>query len=69
VPAAKKTTEKPQEQPDSEPLLTAQDFTRDASHAVGVAGMLADDPTLADAKLTLAEWNERFAQYMTSERP
>lgn len=66
-PVVVEETETP-EQPDG-PLLTAQDFIRDASHAVGVAGMLAADETLGDQRLTLPEWEQKYDQYMTSERP
>ena len=59
----------PEEPASDEPLITAQDFIRDASHAVGVAGMLAADETLAEQKLTLPEWEQKYDQYMTSERP
>ena len=52
-----------------EPLLTADDFTRDPSHAIPMAGLLASDPDLATARLTEGEWEARFHQYMTSERP
>ncbi len=85
MPAAKKTpvkddpapepentvVEEPQTAPEpaAEPLITAQDFIRDASHAVGVAGMVAASPWLAEEKLSLPEWEQKYDQYMTSERP
>lgn len=52
-----------------EVLLGHADFTTDTSHSIPMAGLLASDPDLRTAKLPESEWQARFDQYMTSERP
>lgn len=49
--------------------ITAAEFVKNASHAVGVSGLLASDEQLRTASLPEAKWEALLADYMASPRP
>lgn len=52
-----------------EPTLTAAGFVASPAHAVGVAGLLADEPDLREAELTRSQWQRKLDTYLKSPRP
>lgn len=52
-----------------DPGIPVVAFATDAATRVAVAGLLASDPSLADASLTRLEWQQRLDDYLTSPRP
>jgi hypothetical protein len=41
----------------------------DPTLTVPLAGLLADDPTLASTQLTATQWRQKLADYLQSPRP
>lgn len=49
--------------------IPVSSFIQNASHAIPVAGLLADQPELRDELHTREEWAELLDAYLTSPRP
>lgn len=50
----------------ADPPVNVHAFIRDPTHAVSVAGLLHGSPELHTAVLTVAEWEQRLSDYLTS---
>lgn len=50
----------------TEVLIPVGEFIESDSHAIPVAGLLASDPELREARLTRADWQTRLDEYLAT---